>query len=288
MSPSNHQSRRNGPLVRFERHASRVVYDQSMNALVVSWSKGDINSRKRLEARKDLKFWKPSVDAVLTLWDRMGSPEGLVFAVANAVRDAYETGDRSVLDTEAARKAASLVCDLMRLHAAATESSSTTEDISANDVRCALRRLMDEMAVVRFSNLPESAFAEESVLPQVVKALTACYAVPAFTAWVAASCRRRFLYELSNRGRTEVVYALAGLFFAVGSCPLLTASDRVALRDAILNDLGPCCNDLASTQAFFREALARLRALKHEGKAQFASLKISPQKLADSLPNKPA
>jgi hypothetical protein len=194
---------------------------------------------------------------MVILYDRgCVKPEHVVYA-AKAVGAAWKAGDRDGLDTESSKKAAELVCDLSSM-CVDTESSSVACDIGQ-----AMRHLIDEMAAVRFMNEPLSAFEQCKVMPALEKAAYECLAIEDFLSWPSIAKRRRFLYCLNRRERTEVAYTLTALLFDTGSCSLLSLTDRRKLRMQAARaseiDVRFC---MASVFAFFDFALNKMRHMR--------------------------
>lgn len=263
--------------MRFERHPSQVVFDPSCMSFVVTWAKCGISDEARLEKRKDPIAWIPSVSAVASLYDRGCIPQRLVVRAAMAVGRAWDAGDREGLDTEGARKAAELVRDLGSM---CVDASSPSVE---RDVGQAMRHLLDEMARVRFADLPESEFSDR-VLSSLSRAAAECVRVPGFASWPRQSMRRRFLFCLNRKERTAVAYALASLLFDSGSCPILSLSDRRALRMEAANASELCRSGFTreSMDAFFAYAMNAMKSAKDEGSPSLLG-KVTQQQLVDSL-----
>ena len=266
-----------GRRTRFERHASQVVFDPDSSSFVVTWAKCSRPMEERVAAHKDPLTWIPSVSAMATLYDRGCVPHTQTVYAARAVGRAVDAGDREMLDTEGAKKAAELVRDLSSMCVDATSPSVE------RDIRQAMRHLLDEIAAVRFLNSNARLFDESEVIPVLDKAAKECFGSDGFVSWPAQSMRRRFMFCLNRRERTEVAYTLVSLLFDVGSCPLLSLSDRRALRmqsirhSGIDGDFSP-----ESVHSFFTYALERMRVMKEEGRSGLGA-RMTQQQLADSL-----
>jgi hypothetical protein len=194
-----------------------------------------------------------------------------------AVGRAWAAGDRDMLDTEGAKKAAELVHDLSTMCVNAASPSV------ARDVGQAMRHLLDEMAHVRFLNTPADELEESAVMPPLDKSIAECFAQEGFSSWPAPSMRRRFMFCLNKRERTEVAYTLVSLLFDVGSCPLLSLTDRRILRMQAIKSSGIESNySPESVHAFFSHALLKMREAKADGRPNIGS-KMTQQQLADSL-----
>ena len=262
--------------VRFEHHPSRVVFDPSSAQFVVTWSKCGASSEKRLESRRNPMSWMPSVSAMASLYDRGCIPKQQMLHAAKAIGRAWDSGDRIDLDTDRAKKAAEMVRDLASIEA------------GASDIGQAMCRLVDEIAKVKFSGTPCSEFSDSALAP-IGRAISECFGIDGFASWPAASQRRRFLYCLNRRERTKVAYSLAALFFGTGSCPILSMSDRRALRAAAYND---ACGDMGEkwvvhmspefASSFFRNALSAMASAKAAGLDSIGS-SMTQQQLADSV-----
>ena len=279
--PSSSKDRKDpvGPAnrVRFERHASQVVFDPDSSSYVVTWAKCGIAEDERLRLRKDANGWIPSVSAMAELYDRGVVSGDRVVPAALAISAAYGSGDRVGLDTETSRRAAELVGEIARM---GSDSSSPSDSA---DLGHAIRGLIDEMAEVRFRNSSMDDFSEDS-LSALEKAAEECMSVPDFTEWPPKSMRRRFLYCLKNRNRTPLSYTMASLIFDCGTCPLLTSQDRRALRMQSLKasamEAGMFSKE--SIASFFAHALGVMRDAKSEGKTSLG-IRMTQQEFADSV-----
>ena len=263
--------------IRFERHSSQVVFDPATSDFVVTWTKCGIPDSERLAAKRDPGKWMPSVSAVCTLFDRGCIPQNRIVYAARAIGRAWNAGDRDSLDTEEAKKAAELVADLSSM-CVDPESESVAMDIGQ-----AMRHLIDEMAAVRFAGVPCEKFSESAVMPTLEKAAEECFGVDGFESWPAVAKRRRFMFCLNKRERSEVKYTLISLLFDTGSCPLLSLSDRRmlrmrAMREAnVVDRLTP-----ESMCSFFRHALSVMRGVKDAGLSRIGGV-MSQQQLVDCL-----
>jgi hypothetical protein len=263
--------------VRFERHASQIVFDPSASAFTVTWSKCGLSDAERLSQRKDPLVWLPSVAAIADLYDRGRVPQSNVVHAAQAIGRAWMAGDRDMLDTEGAKKAAELVHDLSSM---CVDPSSPSV---ARDVGQAMRHLLDEIAGVRFMNLDAECLEEGSVLPPLCKSASECFSIPEFVSWPAPSMRRRFLFCLNKRERTLVAYTLVALLFDTGSCPLLSLSDRRTLRMESIKASGLDGDfSVDSVGLFFGHALSRMRDTKSDGRSRIASV-MTQQQLSDAV-----
>lgn len=209
--------------VRFERHASQVVFDPASSAFVVTWAKCNVPLDGRL-AKRAPGNWMPSIAAMTTLFDRGCIGREQIVYAAKAIGAAWKAGDRDCLDTDSAKKAAELVCDISSM-CVDTSSPSASADMGQ-----AIRHLLDEIAAVRFSGTPISMFDRGAVMPLLEKAAAECLAIDGFADWPDIAKRRRFLFCLNRRERTEVAYSLVALLFNTGPCSLLSVTDRRVLR----------------------------------------------------------
>lgn len=258
--------------VRFERNASRIAFDAGSSSFVVTWSKCGRSAEERLAAKRGPENWIPSVSAVTTLYDRGCIPHEQIVYAARAVGKAWSEGDREFLDTDGAKKAAELVADLSSM---CVDPSSP---VVASDLGQAMRHLLDEIAAVRFADAPAADFEEGAVMPSLEKAAGECLANREFLSWPKASMRKRFLYCLGRKERTDVVYTLVALLFDCGSCPLLSLTDRRALR--MRAPRGQFDRDGA--MSFARFALSRMREAKSEGRSRIKD-RMTAQQLTDML-----
>lgn len=268
---------RSAKRARFERHASQVVFDPDSSSFVVTWAKCSRPIEERVAAHKDPLTWIPSVSAIAVLYDRGCIPHSQTVFAARAVGRAIDAGDREMLDTEGAKKAAELVRDLSSM---CVDAASPSVE---RDVRQAMRHLLDEIAAVRFLNTPASELEESLVMPILDKATDECFSVHGFSSWPVQSMRRRFMFCMNKRERTEVSYTLVSLLFDVGSCPLLSLSDRRALRMQSIKASGIDDAFIPETvHGFFMHALNAMRAMKDEGRSRLGA-RMTQQQLADSL-----
>ena len=261
--------------VKFERQPTQVMFDPSLMSFVVTWSKCRRTAEERLAGRKDPITWVPSVDAIATLYERGCVPNDKIVYAAIAIARAWDSGDRVSLDTESAKKAAELVRDLSCM---CVDMSSPAV---ARDVGHAMRHLLDEMAYVRFMNLSPEDLSDERVMPSMEKAVDECLAIDGFLSWPAYSMRRRFLYCLNRKERTQVAYTLAALLFDTGACPLLSLSDRRTLRMQSVRESGMECSREAFVK-FMRFALSKMRDMKASGRSRLGE-SMTSQQLADAI-----
>lgn len=262
--------------VSFERHPSRLVFDAASGCFLVSWSKCNRPEAERLAARKDPSQWIPSVLALVTLYDRGCIPPDRVVPLARAIGRAWTAGDREMLDTEGAKKAAELVHDLSSMCVDA-ESPAVVRDIGH-----ALRHLLDEIAAVRFANYPRDMMKPEKVLFDLEQALDACLAIPNFRSWPARSMRKRLIYALRD-STTALNASLVALLFDTGTCPLLSLSDRRSLRLRAVQASGLDAQ-FARDQvlAFLRFAVDQMVQAKDADKSCLGTV-FTQQQLVDSL-----
>ena len=263
--------------MRFESHPSQVMFDPASLQFVVTWAKCGLPPEKRLEARRDPMTWIPSISAVATLYDRGCVPQGQVVYAAMAIGRAWAAGDREDLDTEEAKKAAELVHDLSSMCVDANSPSV------ARDVGQAMRHLLDEIAGVRFMNLRHEDLDEKVVVPPLMKAVSECMSENGFWTWPHSSMRRRFLFCLNRRERTQVAYSLISLLFDSGSCPLLSISDRRAIRTMAFRESGMDSSfSRDGVLAFFTSALRKMREMKENGRHRLSE-RMSQKQLADII-----
>lgn len=263
--------------LKFERHPSQVVFDPSSCSFVVTWAKCNLPAEKRMAERKDPLVWAPSISAIAELYDRGCIPSGQVVYAAMSMARAWAAGDRDMLDTESAKKAAELVHDLSSM---CVDASSPAVE---KDIGQAMRHLLDEMSMVRFAACPESQFEDSAVMPAMERAAAECFSIPEFVKWPFVSMRRRFMFCLNKRERSPVTYSLVSLLFDTGSCPLLPLSDRRNLRLGSIRASG-LDEDFSSKSvcAFFRFALGKMRDAKALGLSRVEG-QMTQQQLVNSL-----
>ena len=94
------------------------------------------------------------------------------------------------------------------------------------------------------------------------------------------------MFCLKKRERTEVIYTLVSLLFDVGSCPLLSLSDRRSLRMQAIRHSGIDRSfSMDSALSFFSFALGKMREMKECGRSGLG--RMTQQQLADSLSDCP-
>lgn len=269
-------NKKRGRPTKFEKHSSRVVFDPASSYFVVTWSACGLPDEVRLKAKRDPESCMPSIDSICTLCERGCIYEDKILYAARTIGRSWAAGDRYLLDTEEAKKAAELVADLSSM-CVDPNSQSVAKDIGQ-----AVRHLMDEMASVRFSIAPMSDFSDENTLPSLEKAVGECFKVDGFTTWSPWAMRRRMLYCLNKKERSEVVYTLISLLFDVGACPLLSISDRRMLRmlSAKKAQLFEYTHDTLCS--FFRYALSKMRGMKESGLTRLGG-SMTQQQLADCI-----
>lgn len=195
--------------MKFEKRTRRVMYVELSDVYRVTADPVTAKHRTPIDAKRYLV----GVATAVTFWDSVDR-RAHCLGCAKTVKEAWTTGDRYLLDTDEARKAAELVADL-------ADSKPDAIDICA-----ALIDLQNAIAKVRLANTHLESF---DVLPVCSAALEKCYAIPDFKGWSAQAQRRRFLYELQRKDRTTVTYTLMGLYFKHGATPLLTSKQRQEL-----------------------------------------------------------
>jgi len=195
--------------MKFEKRTRKVMYVASDD--IYRATAGVVTSRDRipLNPRKHLV----GVAAAVTFWDNVDRREHCL-GCARTIKAAWQAGDRYLLDTDDARKAAELAADL----------ADTRPD--AVDICAALVDLINAIAKVRLANTPMESF---DVLGACTEAIGKCLAIPEFNGWSVQAQRRRFLYELPRKDRSTVTYTLMGLYFRHGATPLLTSRQRQEL-----------------------------------------------------------
>lgn len=267
------QSRRR---VRFERHPSQVMFDPELSKYVVTWSKCGKPDHERLAYRRDPMTWVPSIGAVAALFDRGCVPEVRIVDAAKAIGEAWSLGDRDGLDTCDAKQAAELVHDLSSM---CVDRSSPSV---ALDVRHAMIHLVDEMSHVAFMNLEKKELEDGVVIPPLEKAMAECVGLDGFSQWPNTSRRKRFLYCLNRKERTQVAYTMAALLFGTGSCPLLSRSDERTLRAIAMRESEIGSSTDNEVVAFLKSALSRMRSAKELGRNSIVE-RMTQKQLADSL-----
>lgn len=254
-----------------------MVFDPASSTFVVTWVKCDRPASERVAAQKDPLTWMPSISAIATLFERGCIPQDQVVFAARSICKAWSSGDREYLDTEGAKKAAELVSDLSSM-CVDPHSQSVAMDIGQ-----AMRHLLDEMSYVRFLNTDSKEFEDVNVLPALEKATKECFSVEAFGTWPAASKRRRFLYCLNKKERTQVAYTLVSLLFDTGACPLLPLTGRRVLRMHAIKNSGIDVNFTPeSITEFFKYALDKMRDARKLGISMNGG-KLTQQQMTDSV-----
>lgn len=260
--------------LKFERHASQVVYDPGAGSYVVTWAKCDRPIEERLSQRKDLARWRPSVVAVATLYDRGKIDESHVMAAAKSISESWRLGDREFLDSEGCKKAAELVSDLANING---------DGVGTKDIMLAIRNLLDEVAKVRFQDEPIESFSDDSILRALSRAAGECLSIDGFMSWSPISKRRRFLYCLNKRERNRVSYTLISMLFDNGACPLLSSADRRTIRTIASEKSGMSEKvDQSTVDGFFSVALGMMNDAKSRGESQIRE-SLTQQQLSDSI-----
>ena len=209
--------------IHIETHPSRVVFDPVSSSFVVTWAKCDRPENERVLAHKNPAVWIPSVSSIAELYDR-GKIKGVqIIYAARSIGRALEAGDRHLLDTDAAKCAAEMVS---RLEACRRDEKTQS---ACRDIGQSIRNLLDEIARVKFMGLSEGDLGNEAV-DILDRAFVKCFHIHGFCGWPMPSKRRRMLYEIKSRDRSEVVYAAVALLFDTGPCPILSMKNRRALR----------------------------------------------------------
>lgn len=263
--------------VRFERHASQVIFDPATSSFVVTWAKFGKTYRERMAAVKDPLSWLPSVSSIATLYDRGVIQQNQIAFAAIAVGKALDAGDRDMLDTESARKAAELVRDISCM------CKDPTSQSESRDLGQAMRSLVDEIAAVRLSETDLSEMDEKKSFETLRNAMQRCFETDGFLSWSPSSMRRKFMFCLKRHDRTPFIYTLVSLAFDVGACPLLSLSDRRSLRMVVANESGLSERMTPDTMsAFFRKAISMMRNARANGQTRVCN-DVTQQQLADSV-----
>lgn len=263
--------------LRFERNPSQVIFNPAEGAYVVTWAKCNLPVEARIAKQKDCLKWRPSVSAMASLFDRGRIEQENTVAAARAIGAAWRAGDRFLLDTDGAKKATELVSDLSGMCV-----DPKSPDV-IRDIRQALRRLVDEIAAVRFTSELEANFDRSKILPSLSKAIRECLKNKDFCSWPASSQRRRFLYCLNKHERSKVAYTLVALLFDTGACPLLSLSGSRALRTVSIaaSKLGLEFS-AENVDRFFEIALGKMQEARKDLTIQFQDM-ITQQQLSDSV-----
>lgn len=231
--------------MKFERRPRKVMYVQGDDIYRATMDTVTASRRLPVDKRKRLV----GVAAAVTFWERVDMhpvSNGEIsvarcMACARTVKEAWLAGDRYMLDTDGARKAAEIVADL---------ADTKPDDM---DICEALIDLSNEIAKVRLAN---TRLEEFDILNECVDAIGKCYAVEGFADWTKKSQRRRFMFELPRKARTPVTQTLMGLYFAVGETPLLTLKQR---KDMIGADRG---EGPAGAERFFSYCIRKMTEFK--------------------------
>lgn len=264
--------------LRFEIHASRVLFDPESSSFVVTWNKCNVPESIRLKNKIDPNRWIPSIYSIATLYDRGRIPQSEIIYAAKAIGNAWSNGDRYMIDTESAKEAVGLVSDLSILCHNSSENESVCKDLGQ-----AIRRVVDELAVVQFMNSKQEQFDKDHVMGVLDHAIDECFSREGFPSWNSNSQRRLFMFKIHDGELTNVVYTLLSLLFDVGICPLLSLSDKRIIRMKALKESG-IDKQLSpeATHRFFDVALDILIKMKNEGRNTFGEA-MTQQQLADSI-----
>lgn len=192
--------------MKFEKRPRKVIYlsnediYRATSDAVTAKDRAPIAEKRRLVG----------IATAVTYWDNVDRREHCL-GCARTIKEAWLAGDRYLLDTDEAKKAAELVTDL----------ADTKPD--AIDICSALMDLLNAIAKVRLADTKMEDFEVQQICTD---AITKCFETPGYTEWSGQARRRRFLYELKRKHRTPVTYTLMGLYFEYGATPLLTAKQR--------------------------------------------------------------
>lgn len=195
--------------MKFEKRTRKVVYVESCDIYRATFDVVTSRTRTPLDPKRCLV----GIAAAVTFWDNVDRRNHCL-GCARTIKEAWNAGDRYLLDTDDARKAAELVADLADMKP------------DAIDICAALIDLMNAIAKVRMSN---TSLEEFDILSSCTDAAKRCYEIDGFRDWTVQARRRRFLYELPRKDRTNVAYTLMGLYFEYGATPLLTSKQRQEL-----------------------------------------------------------
>lgn len=196
----------------FERLARRVIYvpdgegKEEKACYLATNGKVGAPERKPLDPARR----RVGIAAALTYWTNVDKREHC-FACARTIAESYALGDRWLLDTEEAKKAAEIVCSLVR------------NPPESMDVCAALIDLSDEIAKVRLAKTQPEDFEVFEILQE---AAAKCREIEGYESWNAHARQRRFVYVIPRAGRTEVVKTLVGLMFGIGDTDLVTTHQR--------------------------------------------------------------
>lgn len=208
--------------------------------------------------RKDPLRWLPSVGAVTTLYDRNAVKQEQNVYAAAAIGRAWDAGDRELLDTEAAKKAAILVRDV-----AAVCCNSPSAPYDAGH---AIRNLVDEMSVVRFSETEITQEVVDDILKRLDRATEECLSVEGIRDWKPRDIRRRFMFCMKRKECTDLVYTFLSLLFGVGACPILSMPDRMIIRERGISEAGLQDNfDRVTVGRFFKSVASQMLHMKNNG-----------------------
>ena len=223
--------------MKFEKKTKKVAYVKADDIYRVTNDPVTSEKRKTLNPSSHLV----GVTAAVTYWDIVDRREHCL-GCARTIKEAWDGGDRYMLDTDKARHAAELVADLASMHPV---------DI---DICSALVDLLNAISEVRMNGTPIEEF---DVLDRCERAIHKCYEIPDFKGWSAQSRKRRFLYELPRKDRNQVVYTLMGLYFGYGATPLLTSKQKHELL-SIPKEPGP-----EGAISYFDTCLKHMTAYKY-------------------------
>lgn len=201
--------------MKFEKQVRHVVHDSREDVFRVSWE--PVCPKGSVRKTKDPKKHLVGVAAAIGFWESVCRFDHGI-ACAKTVKQAWDAGDRYLLDSDAARQAAELVADLIG------QSSA----VEAGDLNAALIDLMNAIAEVRLRTFRMEDF---DVLPILTRAHRACLSDLRYISWAGNvnAQKRSFLYRLHQSERTAITYTLISLFFKEGPMPILTTKQRKVL-----------------------------------------------------------
>lgn len=222
--------------MKFARQTRRVMDVEGENVYRVT--SDAVTAAERLP--KDPSKHLVGISTAVGYWDCVARRENCL-RCARTVRDAWNAGDRFLLDTDEARKAAEIVVDL---------AGTQPDD---RDIMSALTDLQNAIADVCLHNVTAEEF---DVLDKCRTAFERCLAIPEYAGWSVYSRRRKLLYELRKLDKGPVSYTLLGLYFGEGPTPLLTSRQR---RELVAIPHG---DGIEEAMRFFDECLRAITEMR--------------------------
>ena len=263
-----------------------MILDPATNTLRASWTKINVDFKKRIGVSNGNPNLIPSIGAALYYWDRTGRLVEMAPAVAKAIRDARTSSpaDTELLGPESLNQADFISDMALRLIRCENKTDDCTEAPSNVDLTCALGDLINLMAEDRFDALRHDDILPSNVLPRLMKAVFKAISSEGYEDWPSWSKRRRVIYALKPSLRDAVATTLVSLFYDCGTCDLLTSHWRAYLKEDLERRIaGGWTGELEHAKWFFTAALNAFSAMLSVPRSQRRFPRQNPQSIMDDL-----